>query len=53
VPEIEASILDPTPLKRLGEPREVALLVVYLASEAADFLTGQTMYLDGGRLAGG
>lgn len=53
VPEIEADILDPTPLKRLGEPREVALLVVYLASEAANFSTGQTMYLDGGRLAGG
>jgi NAD(P)-dependent dehydrogenase (short-subunit alcohol dehydrogenase family) len=53
VPEIEVSVLDPTPLKRLGEPREVALMAVYLASDASDFLTGQTVYLDGGRLAGG
>lgn len=41
------------PLKRVGEPREVALLVIYLASKASDFMTGQSIYLDGGILAPG
>jgi len=37
-----------TPLKRLGTPEEVAHLVVFLASPAADFITGSTYYIDGG-----
>jgi NAD(P)-dependent dehydrogenase (short-subunit alcohol dehydrogenase family) len=36
------------PLKREGRLREVGLLAVYLASAAADYMTGQTLYLDGG-----
>jgi NAD(P)-dependent dehydrogenase (short-subunit alcohol dehydrogenase family) len=44
-------LLRSVPLNRFGEPREVGLLVVYLASEASDYLTGQTIYLDGGMLA--
>lgn len=44
-------LLRSVPLNRFGEPREVGLLAVYLASEASDFLTGQTIYLDGGMLA--
>ncbi len=36
------------PLKRIAQPREVALLAVYLASEASDFMTGQQLVLDGG-----
>lgn len=36
------------PLQREGRLREVGLLAVYLASAAADYMTGQTLYLDGG-----
>jgi NAD(P)-dependent dehydrogenase (short-subunit alcohol dehydrogenase family) len=43
-----ARILSRIPLRRLGEPDEVGSLAVYLASPASDFMTGQTIYLDGG-----
>jgi NAD(P)-dependent dehydrogenase (short-subunit alcohol dehydrogenase family) len=36
------------PLRREGRLREVGLLAVYLASTASDYMTGQTLYLDGG-----
>jgi len=39
------------PLGRFGNPREIALLAVYLASPAADYITGQTIYIDGGLVA--
>lgn len=38
-----------SPVKRLGTPRECAHLVTYLASKQADFVTGQTFYIDGGQ----
>jgi citronellol/citronellal dehydrogenase len=38
-----------TPLKRLGRADEVSHLITYLASRAADFVTGQTFYIDGGQ----
>ena len=37
-----------TPLRRIGEPEEIAGAVVYLASAASTFMTGQTMVIDGG-----
>jgi NAD(P)-dependent dehydrogenase (short-subunit alcohol dehydrogenase family) len=37
------------PLRRFGMPREVGLLAVYLSSEAASYVTGQTIGIDGGR----
>jgi len=43
-------ILSRTPLGRLGEPDEVARLAVFLASDDASYLTGTTVYPDGGRL---
>jgi NAD(P)-dependent dehydrogenase (short-subunit alcohol dehydrogenase family) len=37
-----------TPLRRIGEPHEIAGAVVYLASDASTFMTGQTIVIDGG-----
>ncbi len=44
-------ILSRTPMGRCGEPEEVARLVLFLASEEASYMTGQIVYIDGGRLA--
>lgn len=44
-------ILSRTPLGRCGEPAEVARAVLFLASDEASYITGQILYLDGGRLA--
>jgi len=44
-------ILSRTPLGRCGEPEEVAAVAAFLASDDASYLTGQTIYPDGGRLA--
>ena len=43
-------ILSRTPLGRPGEPEEVAAVAVFLASDEASYITGQTIYPDGGRL---
>jgi NAD(P)-dependent dehydrogenase (short-subunit alcohol dehydrogenase family) len=40
------------PLQRVGEPDDVAAAVVWLCSEAASFITGITLTIDGGKLAG-
>jgi NAD(P)-dependent dehydrogenase (short-subunit alcohol dehydrogenase family) len=37
------------PIKRMGKPIEVAQLVAFLASPAGDYITGQTLFLDGGK----
>lgn len=39
-----------TPLKRMGTAREIADTVAFLASEKASYITGETIYVDGGRL---
>jgi NAD(P)-dependent dehydrogenase (short-subunit alcohol dehydrogenase family) len=44
-------IMSRTPLGRLGEPDEIARVAVFLASDDASYLTGTTLYPDGGRLA--
>jgi NAD(P)-dependent dehydrogenase (short-subunit alcohol dehydrogenase family) len=40
-------------LVRLGEPEEVAGVVLFLASEASGYMTGETIVIDGGQLLGG
>jgi NAD(P)-dependent dehydrogenase (short-subunit alcohol dehydrogenase family) len=44
-------ILGRTPMKRLGEPAEVAEVVAFLLSDAASYMTGEIIYVDGGRRA--
>ena len=47
--EKRARFLSRVPARRIGEPEEVGRLAVYLASAASDFMTGQTIRLDGGQ----
>jgi NAD(P)-dependent dehydrogenase (short-subunit alcohol dehydrogenase family) len=49
--EAEARIMSRTPLRRLGDPAEVAAVCAFLASDAASYMTGEIVYVDGGRLA--
>ncbi len=49
-PEALARIMSRTPLKRIGTPREIGDVVAFLASEKASYITGETIYVDGGRL---
>ncbi|MEQ1499314.1 MAG: SDR family oxidoreductase [Novosphingobium sp.] len=46
----EDRIFSRTPLGRCGEPEEVAAVAVFLASNESSYITGQTIYPDGGRL---
>lgn len=44
------SILSRTPIGRAGEPEEIAAIAAFLASDDASYVTGETIYADGGRL---
>jgi glucose 1-dehydrogenase len=50
-PAAKERVLSRTPLGRFGEPSEIAGVALFLASDDAGFVTGQTVYADGGRLA--
>ena len=49
-PEALARVMSRTPLQRIGSAREVADVVAFLASRKASYVTGETIYVDGGRL---
>jgi NAD(P)-dependent dehydrogenase (short-subunit alcohol dehydrogenase family) len=48
--EAKKRIMSRTPMKRLGEPAEIADTVAYLASDAASYITGEIVVVDGGRM---
>ncbi len=48
--EAKARIMSRTPMKRLGEPGEIADTVAYLLSDAASYVTGEIVVVDGGRM---
>ncbi len=48
IPTREAEWVQQTPLRRLGEPEEVAGAVIFLASNAASYITGATIHVNGG-----
>lgn len=47
--EAKARIMSRTPMRRLGEPGEIADVVAFLLSDASSYLTGEIVYVDGGR----
>jgi len=51
-PKIAERLLRDVPMRRTGRLEEIGPLAVYLASPASDFMTGQTIFLDGGQSAG-
>ena len=49
-PEAMKMVMSRTPLKRVGHPREIGDVVAFLASKKASYITGETIYVDGGRI---
>jgi glucose 1-dehydrogenase len=49
--DAKARVLSRTPLGRIGDPDEVAAVAVFLASDDASYVTGEIIYVDGGRQA--
>ena len=48
--EAKAKIMSRTPMKRLDQPSEIVDTVAFLASDAASYITGEIVVVDGGRM---
>ncbi len=49
-PDAMNMVMSRTPMQRIGSPREIGDVVAFLASDKASYITGETIYVDGGRL---
>ncbi len=47
-PDAYAALMKLVPYKRIGEPDDIARAVAWLASDASDYVTGTTLFVDGG-----
>ena len=47
-PELYAALMTLVPYKRIGEPEDIANVAVFLASDLADYISGITIFVDGG-----
>lgn len=50
-PESKADVISRVPMKRIGQPEEVAQTILFLGSSAASYITGASIAVDGGKLA--
>ena len=50
--EHEPQVAAATPLGRIGEPEDIASAIVFLASDASSWMTGEVMVIDGGQRLG-
>lgn len=50
-PDVLKAVEDSTPLHRIADPDDIMSLALFLASDASSYITGQTIYIDGGTLA--
>jgi 3-oxoacyl-[acyl-carrier protein] reductase len=51
--EQQAAVAARTPLRRVGQPEELAAVIAFLASDDASYVSGQTLYVNGGALTSG
>ncbi|HHT9132569.1 MAG TPA: SDR family NAD(P)-dependent oxidoreductase, partial [Candidatus Tripitaka californicus] len=47
-PAVRKAVTGKIPMKRTGQPSDLAGVVIFLASQASDYITGQTIFVDGG-----